>query len=66
MGFNMESLKYNNINFQVWDLGGQTTVRPYWKCYYPNAKAVVFVIDSSDKKRIETVKNQLDYLMKVY
>ena len=20
---------------QVWDLGGQTSIRPYWRCYYP-------------------------------
>ncbi|KAK9931882.1 hypothetical protein M0R45_019138 [Rubus argutus] len=22
---------YNNIKFQVWDLGGQTSIRPYWR-----------------------------------
>ena len=26
---------YKNIKFQVWDLGGQTSIRPYWRCYYP-------------------------------
>jgi hypothetical protein len=24
--------------FQVWDLGGQTSIRPYWRCYYPNTQ----------------------------
>jgi len=27
MGFNVENVKYENINFQVWDLGGQTEIR---------------------------------------
>ena len=36
IGFNVETLKYKNLTFQVWDLGGQTTIRPYWRCYYPN------------------------------
>jgi hypothetical protein len=27
VGFNVEYVKYENINFQVWDLGGQTEIR---------------------------------------
>ena len=30
-----------------------------WKCYYPKANAVVFVIDSSDKERIDIAKQEL-------
>lgn len=36
IGFNVETLKYKNITFQVWDLGGQTSIRPYWRCYFHN------------------------------
>ncbi|CAM9573440.1 unnamed protein product [Scytosiphon promiscuus] len=44
IGFNVETLQYKNIKFQqVWDLGGQTSIRPYWRCYYPNTDAIVFV-----------------------
>lgn len=35
IGFNVETVTYKNIKFQVWDLGGQTSIRPYWRCYYP-------------------------------
>ena len=38
--------------FQVWDLGGQTSIRPYWRCYYPNTDAIVFVVDSADVERM--------------
>ena len=31
VGFNVETLRYKNITFQVWDLGGQTSIRPYWR-----------------------------------
>ena len=34
-------------------------IRPYWKCYYPKTNAVVFVIDSSDKERIDIAKQEL-------
>jgi hypothetical protein len=38
IGFNVETVSYKNIKFQVWDLGGQTSIRPYWRCYYPNTQ----------------------------
>merc|ERR1712002_765759 len=34
IGFNVETVVYKNLKFQVWDLGGQTSIRPYWRCYY--------------------------------
>ena len=33
IGFNVEELTYKNINFQVWDVGGQTLIRNMWKQY---------------------------------
>ena len=38
IGFNVETVSYKNINFQVWDLGGQSSIRPYWRCYYANTQ----------------------------
>ena len=35
IGFNVETVTYKNLKFQVWDLGGQTSIRPYWVlCFY--------------------------------
>ena len=59
IGFNVESVTYKNLNFNVWDLGGQTSIRPYWRCYYSNTAAVVFVIDSTDIDRLETASGEL-------
>ena len=59
IGFNIETLTYKNLKFQVWDLGGQTSIRPYWRCYYANTNAVIFVVDSSDKDRLSTSKAEL-------
>lgn len=63
LGFNVETVKYENLQFQMWDLGGQSEIRPYWRCYFPNTNAVVFVIDSSDKDRIDIAKQELFLLM---
>ena len=63
VGFNVEYLKYENVNFQVWDIGGQSEIRPYWRCYYENTNAIVFAIDSSDKDRMDIVKHELFLLL---
>merc|ERR550514_1914519 len=59
IGFNVETLQYKNIKFQVWDLGGQTSIRPYWRCYYPNTDAIIFVVDSADRERLKIAKQEL-------
>eukprot|EP01138_Halocafeteria_seosinensis_P016229 gb/GECG01016559.1/.p1 GENE.gb/GECG01016559.1/~~gb/GECG01016559.1/.p1 ORF type:complete len:184 (+),score=14.58 gb/GECG01016559.1/:1-552(+) len=63
IGFNVETLQYKNIKFQVWDLGGQTSIRPYWRCYYPNTDAIIFVVDSADQERLETARQELHAML---
>lgn len=41
------------------DLGGQTSIRPYWRCYYANTAAVIFVVDSTDIERLQTAADEL-------
>ena len=43
----------------MWDLGGQTSIRPYWRCYYPNTDAIIFVVDSTDRERLHIAKQEL-------
>jgi hypothetical protein len=31
IGFNVETVEYKNINFTVWDVGGQDKIRPLWR-----------------------------------
>ena len=50
---------------QVWDLGGQTSIRPYWLCYYPNTDALIFVVDSTDQQRLSIAKQELWAMLEV-
>lgn len=34
-------------------------VRPYWRCYFPNTSAIIYVIDSSDAARLQTSRSEL-------
>ena len=61
----METVTYKNIKFQVWDLGGQSSIRPYWRCYYANTKAIIYVVDSADSQRIGISREELVSMMEV-
>jgi GTPase SAR1 family protein len=43
---------------QVWDLGGQESLRNAWDAYYQNTNAVIYVIDSADDSNIKAAKHE--------
>ncbi len=61
--FNTEEVVHQNVKFQVWDLAGQTGIRPYWKSYYQGSNGVIFVIDSTDRERLKTVAEEFNSLL---
>lgn len=52
IGFNIVTVPYKNLKFQIWDLGGETISRPYWRCYYSNTDAVIYGVDSCDQNEL--------------
>ena len=63
IGSNVETVKHKNVSFEVWDLGGQTTLRQTWSSYYVNTAAVILMVDSTDRGRIGAVKDELFRLL---
>merc|ERR1719449_57274 len=59
IGFNVETVEYKNINFTVWDVGGQDKIRPLWRHYFQNTQGLIFVVDSNDRDRIGTAEEEL-------
>jgi ADP-ribosylation factor protein 1 len=59
IGFNVETVEFENISFTVWDIGGQDRIRRFWHHYYQGAHATIFVVDSNDRDRIEDAREQL-------
>lgn len=39
--------------------------RPYWRCYYSNTDAIIYVVDSADKERIGISKDELFHMLRV-
>jgi len=62
-GFNIKSLAQEGFKLNVWDIGGQKAIRPYWKNYYDNTDALVYVIDSADRRRMEETGVELNSLI---
>jgi ADP-ribosylation factor-like protein 3 len=62
-GFNIKSLVHEGFKLNVWDIGGQKSIRPYWKNYYDSTDALVFVIDSADRHRMEEAGAELGQLL---
>ena len=48
-GFNIKSVSKDGFKLNVWDVGGQREIRPYWRNYFDNTDALVYVIDSADR-----------------
>jgi ADP-ribosylation factor-like protein 3 len=52
-GFNLRSLALNGRTANFCDLGGQRTLREYWTDYYGATDCLIFVVDSTDGRRME-------------
>lgn len=61
--FNVVQWKCRGTTFNVWDVGGQDSVRPLWRHHLVGADALVYVIDSSDRLRIRKAAEELHKLM---
>ena len=62
-GFNVETVEYKNIQFTVWDVGGQDKIRPLWRHYFQNTQGIIFVVDSNDRDRIVDAREELQRML---
>ncbi|KAG0740037.1 hypothetical protein G6F57_009676 [Rhizopus arrhizus] len=63
VGFNVESVVYKNVKFNVWDVGGQDKIRNLWRHYYTGTQGLIFVIDSQDRDRIDEARQELHRIL---
>ena len=63
LGFNIKTFVHRNYTLNIWDVGGQRTLRPYWRNYFEQTDAIVWVVDSSDRMRIKDCKEELHNLL---
>ncbi|XP_068820837.1 ADP-ribosylation factor 6-like [Capricornis sumatraensis] len=59
VGFNVETVTYKNVKFNVWDVGGLDKIRPLWRHYYTGTQGLIFVVDCADRDRIHEARQEL-------
>jgi small GTP-binding protein len=63
LGFNVETVEYKNITFNVWDVGGQDRIRALWRHYYEGTDGLIYVVDSNDRDRAEEARLEFQGLL---
>jgi len=63
LGFNIKTFVHQGYTLNIWDVGGQSTLRPYWRNYFEQTDAIVWVVDSGDRLRMKDCKEELHSLL---
>lgn len=63
LGFNIKTLEHRGYQLNVWDVGGQKSLRSYWRNYFECTDGLIWVVDSADKRRLQDCKNELHVLL---
>lgn len=45
------------------DIGGQRSLRPYWRNYFETTDAIIWVVDSADRSRFDDCRKELHSLL---
>ena len=53
-----------SCQLNIWDVGGQKSLRSYWRNYFEQTDAMIWVVDSADLWRLEDCKKELHNLLK--
>ncbi|KAG9508513.1 ADP-ribosylation factor-like protein 2, partial [Fragariocoptes setiger] len=64
LGFKITTFQYDKYTLNLWDVGGQKSLRTYWKNYFESTDGLVWVVDCADTLRIEMCKRELHDLLK--
>jgi ADP-ribosylation factor-like protein 2 len=64
LGFNIKTVVHRGFTCHVWDIGGQKSLRPYWRNYFERTDAMIWVVDSTDTLRMEDCRAELHDLLK--
>ncbi len=66
----METVEYKNVTFYSWEVGNREKIRVLLQHYYENTDGIIFVVDSTDRERIDdsndyenSAKEELHYML---
>eukprot|EP00730_Choanoeca_flexa_P002361 TRINITY_DN11023_c0_g1_i1.p1 TRINITY_DN11023_c0_g1~~TRINITY_DN11023_c0_g1_i1.p1 ORF type:complete len:202 (+),score=17.82 TRINITY_DN11023_c0_g1_i1:73-678(+) len=63
IGMTIERLSGRHHGMIAWDVGGRSQMRPLWRHFLQKVRGIVFVVDSSDRERMDVVQYELGRLL---
>ncbi|KAM4653567.1 ADP-ribosylation factor-like protein 10 isoform 1-T2 [Amazona ochrocephala] len=64
-GFNCTQLSIEGLEMELLEVGGSQNLRAYWPHYVSHAHVLVFVVDSVDRSRLATARQELHMLLAI-
>lgn len=59
MGFQINTINYDNFTLNFWDVGGQNSLRSFWGNYFDKTDLVMWVIDGLSIERLSESYQEL-------
>ncbi|ODA80160.1 hypothetical protein RJ55_03118 [Drechmeria coniospora] len=63
LGFIIKTIDFEGYKLNIWDVGGQKTLRSYWRNYFEKTDALIWVVDATDRLRIKDCRDELHSLL---
>ncbi|SCV05234.1 LANO_0H03004g1_1 [Lachancea nothofagi CBS 11611] len=63
VGFQIHTVPFQNHSVQLWDIGGQSTLRPYWDNYFDKTDVLLWVIDAAAAARLGESVDELKTIL---
>lgn len=64
MHFKLIKTFHAGYTLNLWDVGGQKSLRSYWRNYFESTDGLVWVVDSADRMRMDACRDELGILLK--
>ncbi|KAI8913438.1 ADP-ribosylation factor family-domain-containing protein [Gorgonomyces haynaldii] len=64
LGFNIKTMEHMGYKLNIWDVGGQKSIRSYWRNYFEQTDGLIWVIDAADPHRLKECRDELYTLLK--
>jgi small GTP-binding protein len=61
--FNFPYFSPTGYTLNLWDVGGQKSLRSYWRNYFESTDGLVWVVDSADRMRLDACREELNVLL---
>ena len=64
LGFTIQTLHHQaGYDLHLWDVGGQKSLRAYWRNYFEATDGLVWVVDATDARRLDDARIALQSLL---